>query len=206
LPRTRNFDQGCSLAERAGVSLPSPLQISENLAAVLARRKSIRRYTGAFPTAQQVGTILWHGEEPVDESTSVTPALLEVTLLALRVRDILPGIYDYRRQAHSLYAVGPLPERSEMLGLTLQEEFADAAFQIWITMSFERRREAAMPQSSAYRDALVRAGATADRFAVAATALGVGGCIIAGVVPAKAREFIGLDGYSKRVLVMFAGE
>jgi SagB-type dehydrogenase family enzyme len=204
--RTVRCEQPSSFSARAGISLPPALNITANFVDVLARRRSSRRYTGAYATAQQLATILWHGHEALGESASASPAGLEFTLVALRVHDLLPGVYEYSRQAHSVYLLGPPPERSDMLGLTVQEEFADAGFQIWITMSFERSGDDGSSQSSAYRDGLVRAGVAADACAVTATALGLGGCIIAGIVPSKARDVIGLDGWAKRVLVMFAGE
>jgi nitroreductase len=90
----------------------------------------------------------------------------------------------------------------ELASLFLQDEFADAACVIWIDADLDQACDMYGP--AGHRRLLLRAGAAGHRFWMAVMALGLGGCLIAGLIPGAARKLIGLNGFDRASLFAVA--
>jgi nitroreductase len=122
--------------------------------------------------------------------------------IASRVQGVEPGVYAYVHHAHTLAVAKPVIAFEKMIDLFVQLEFASAPVIIWISGNLA----AACARHGAFghRQLLLRAGAAANRLWMAAMAMDLEGCIVAGVVPGAARQQLGLDGYRYASLIAFA--
>jgi len=100
-----------------------------SLAATLARRRSVRRFSVVSIDLAELGQLLWagqgithaHGHRTAPSAGGLYP--LECYAVAARVDGVAPGIYHYRPRDHSLNLV--------RLGRSTQRGLLEAAQQDW---------------------------------------------------------------------------
>jgi SagB-type dehydrogenase family enzyme len=100
------------------------------LAAALARRRSVREFSGEWVGLDAVGRMLWSGQGVVGEGRRTVPSAgglypLTLSLVAGRVADLEPGLYRYEPVLHALEPAS---------GGDLRKVFASAAIgaQPWL--------------------------------------------------------------------------
>jgi nitroreductase len=118
---------------------------------------------------------------------------LDFLVLASRVEGVSPGVYWYRTPNQDLVLSHPGLNAHEMVELFVQEEFASAPLLIWT--AGDLAAACARHGAFGHRQLLLRAGTASNRVWMAALAMGLSGCLIAGIVPGAARDSLGLDGY-----------
>ena len=135
-----------------------------------------------------------------DEHDAEQP--LNFMVLAWQVNQIVPAVYGYDSRNHGLSFLHPIPSPRDSRALFVQREFASARLVVWITGNLAAAccRHGAAGQ----RQLLLRAGSAGHRLWMAAMAVGLSGCLVAGLVPSAARLLLGLDGYRKTGLLAFA--
>lgn len=187
------------------VSLPVERVGGRLLDEVLTGRHSVRTYTNDPVSLAQLSTILgyahrwdaaeWWGGERREES-------LKFTVLANNVEGLEPGVYAYEPVSRELISLRGALSAEERLDLFGQSEFAEAPVTIWISANLVAACSRA--GSFGHRRLLIRAGAAGHRLWMASIALGMAGCLVAGVIPGAARRRLGMDGYTNASLLAFA--
>jgi SagB-type dehydrogenase family enzyme len=184
--------------------LPPPPQGGRLVAEILSCRKSVRRYLSQDVSQEQLGGMLDYAyKHDRDQWPSEYAAGLPLTfyVLPFRVQTLDSGVYVYEPQKHAVRRQRPFPMSRQVPWLFVQSEFSHAPVVIWIAGNLA----GALARHGAFghRQLLMRAGAAANHLWVAGMATGLSGCIVAGVVPGEAREWLGLDGYRNASLVAF---
>ncbi len=185
--------------------LPTPTHGAYSVGDVLAKRTSVRHYTPQPVRLDQLSTMLHFAAQgdrndwPEEHSAGRG---LNLVALAFRVEGVDPGAYGYDHQAHSMVALAEAITAENALELFVQNEFAAAPVVVWITGNLAA--SCAAYGAFGHRQLLLRAGAVAHRLSMAALATGLGGTIVAGVIPGAARRLLGLEGYRNASLLAFA--
>jgi SagB-type dehydrogenase family enzyme len=189
------------------VSLPHPSLGGRSVGEVLLGRESVRQFAHLPVSKQQLSTMLyWAHQGDVEDwpEQHAQGHTLTFLLLADRVEGLAPGTYRYKFDPENpaLQFVGPLCSPKERMELFVQSEFAAAPLFIWIAGNLL----AACDRQGAFghRQLLLRAGAAGHRLWMGASAMGVSGCLVAGLVPGVARRQLHLDGYLQASLFGFA--
>jgi SagB-type dehydrogenase family enzyme len=187
------------------VSLPVERVGGRLLGEVLAGRRSVRIYTDDPVSLAQLSTILgyahrwdaaeWRSVERGEEA-------LKFTVLANNVEGLEPGVYAYEPVSHELISLRGALSTEESMDLFAQSEFAEAPVTVWISANLAAACSRA--GSFGHRRLLIRAGAAGHRLWMASLALGMAGCMVAGVIPGAARRRLGMDGYTNASLLAFA--
>jgi SagB-type dehydrogenase family enzyme len=187
------------------VSLPIECVGGRLLDDVLAYRNSVRTYTDDPVSLLQLSTILgyahrwdateWGGGERGEEA-------LKFSVLANNVEGLEPGVYAYEPVSRELVSLRGALSLEESLDLFVQPEFAEAPVTVWIGANLAAACSRA--GSFGHRRLLIRAGAAGHRLWMASLALGMAGCLVAGIKPRAARARLGMDGYTNASLLAFA--
>jgi SagB-type dehydrogenase family enzyme len=127
---------------------------------------------------------------------------LHFFVLACRINGLPPGAYEFEPQFHELRLLRRGLTQEEMVGLFVQDDFADAPCIVWISGNLDQACR--MYGAAGHRRLLLRAGAAGHRVLMAAMGLGLGGSMIAGLVPDAARQVIGLNGFDRASLFAIA--
>lgn len=187
------------------VSLPPIANGGLLLGDVVARRRSVRRYTAEPIGATEFSTMLVSAHQhdardwPAEHSAGLP---LTFAVFAWRTEDFEPGVYLYEPEQNGLRFLENAPTEEHRTRLFLQEELAVAPAVIWIfgNLAAACARHGAL----GHRQLLLRAGAAAHRLWMAGVSLGVGGCLMGGVIPGEARRQFGFDGYKRASLLALA--
>ncbi len=118
------------------IILPEPQKESEHsIEAMLEIRRSIRNYTSAPLSLQEVSQLLWAAygiNKPIPDAPylrgglKTTPSAgatypLEIYLVCGNVTDLLPGVYKYKPEDHSLFTVLKKDLREDLYMASLQQ-------------------------------------------------------------------------------------
>jgi len=187
------------------VSLPVERVGGRLLDEVLGGRNSARTYTDDPVSLAQLSTILgyahrwdaaeWRSGEHGEEA-------LKFTVLANNVEGLESGVYAYEPVSRELISLRGALSVEESVDLFVQPEFAEAPVTVWISANLAAACSRA--GSFGHRRLLIRAGAAGHRLWMASLALGMSGCLVAGVIPGAARRRLGMDGYTNASLLAFA--
>jgi SagB-type dehydrogenase family enzyme len=194
--------------------LPGAEHLDVGLTDVLRRRRSRREYARAPLRLSHVATLLSHaagvtgagpgygyGRLPLRTFPSAgglqSP---ELYLFARRVDDLAAGVHHYDTLNHALELIepgdhGPALERIAFA----QPELDDAPAVFFVTGCYERLRWKYGPR--AYRYICMDAGFLAQNLQLAAEAMGLGACAIAGFLDDAAEAFVGADGRDELALL-----
>jgi SagB-type dehydrogenase family enzyme len=181
--------------------LPRGLQDGASLISVLEGRRSVRRFENRPIDLRHLGTAIRLAHEADRrswlEDDKAGPSL-DFVVLAKRVLGLDPGVYEYEASAHGLAQLRRALSEAELSALLVQTEFVDAACIIWITGDL--RTACSRHGAFGHRQLLLRAGAAGHALWMCLLSFGLGGSLMAGLVPGAARDIIGLDGYRKASL------
>jgi SagB-type dehydrogenase family enzyme len=194
-----------SWSNDTSLPLPPPAHAGRAVGPILTSRASVRHYTPEPVGEDQLSTMLhlaiqgdrndWPQEYRAGRS-------LRLLALAWNVKGLAPGVYEYIDEDHALAPLACSLAMNNAIQLFVQSEFAAAPLIVWISGNLAAA--CAAYAAFGHRQLLLRAGAAAHRLWMAALAGGLGGTIVAGVVPGAARRLLDLDGYQKASLVAFA--
>lgn len=184
--------------------LPVP-QTDRSFVEALQQRVSVRHFAPERVELDRVAAVLRAaalGDLREWPQESARP--LRLRLLAWRVTGLSPGIYSYVVERHALRFDGPAPDPvADGPDLTLQPEFADAPFLLFITGDLAAALHT--HGSAGYPQLLLRGGAAGQRAWLAAIGAGLCGVTFAGFLPAAASHYLGANGYEACCLLAFAG-
>jgi SagB-type dehydrogenase family enzyme len=183
------------------VRLPEPEPTCGTLDAVVAARRSARRYADTSLRLTQLSTLL-------QASYGVTGALgpqafraspsggalypLEMYVATQRVEGLESALYHFDPLRAALERIRPLGS-DELASLTPYDELlVPSAAVAMISGVFWRSRF--KYGARAYRFALLEAGHVAQTFLLAATALGLAACPVGGFYDRRVDAFLGIEG------------
>lgn len=167
----------------------------------LAGRRSVRQYAdAALPLAQLARLLeLCHAQ---GAGESLPRPLCKLFPLVWNVAGLAAGSYLYDEHGHGLRLVkscDPLPMIKEFC---FQAEFTHAPALILIAGSLSEALE--LHGERGYRRLLMAAGTLIQRLYLAASYLGLAGCVTGSVVPEQFGRRLGMDGFHAAVLMAFA--
>jgi SagB-type dehydrogenase family enzyme len=188
---------------RYRIPLPRPLRKGLSVGDVLKTRRSIRKFGPKAVPIGAVATGLYYSNRADSfEWASRRNVALRFLILARRVDGLPPGVYEYQPRLHELSILRCDMAHEEMASLFVQDDFADAPCVVWI--AGDLHQTCTVYGSLGHRRLLLRAGAAGHRFWMAVMGLGLGGSLIAGLVPGAARTLLGLNGFEKASLFAVA--
>ena len=128
------------------VKLPPPrLESAFSLEQALYQRRSIRSYSDAPLTLEELAQLLWAAQgitHPDGYRTAASAGALyplEVLVAAGNVADLAAGVYRYNPQRHTLVLVSEGDQRAELSAAALsQDSVADGAAVIVLAGVYER--------------------------------------------------------------------
>ncbi len=185
-----------------------------DLRTVIEQRRSLRRYTPAALSLEELSYLLWLTQGV--KRVTARPATLrtvpsagarhafETILLVNRVDGLQPGLYRYIATRHALL---PLPAPADvtarvMTGTHEQESIGNSAVTfIWAAVT-ERMSWRYVERSMRYL--FLDAGHVCQNLYLAAESIGCGVCAIASFDDAYINEFLGLDGVDRFVIYLGA--
>lgn len=206
-----------------GLALPAPLELTGDLASILAKRVTKCRAETERPMRAEVLSSLLH--HSIHAQRSATPDLVpeltqyfrpypsagalypcEIYIAISAVEDLPAGWFRYDAIHHDLIGVsGHHPDGPEDCDFRAAEAGPPAskppACAIVITSVFERSvRKYGM---RGYRLALIEAGHILQNLSLVAASLGLNGLVSASFHEAELEALIGVDGVSEAVLASF---
>jgi SagB-type dehydrogenase family enzyme len=198
-PRAESAAAGAPAARPAPVALPAAAAASYDVFAVIAARRSIRRFATA-PLALAdlsgvLGAMAGHGVP------QVLSAAVRVHVVANAVAGLVPGAYRYDAASHALQphrAAGPphteraLRAASQAAALD-QDVIGDAAAVFVLTIDRETFSADPAGPARGYRHAFLEAGLIGERIYLEAGARGLGACAVGAFYDAQAAALIGVD-------------
>jgi SagB-type dehydrogenase family enzyme len=192
---------------------PLPQQLGD-LADAIRHRRSVRHFGGLPISLVQLAALLFCGygvtgyEDPqrrcfprraVPSGGGLYP--LEVYPLVLAVEGLTPGVYHYEAYTHALELLTPGTLDEALAQHLLHEELAiGPAVVVVLSGLFER--SSVKYDESGYRYTLLEAGHVGHALSLAATALGLGACPVAGFVEDGVNDLVGLDGVDETALYL----
>jgi SagB-type dehydrogenase family enzyme len=173
---------------------------------VLRERRSVRHYDARDIDLNQIGKMLAStfctNDHECDALCLLSSARIGIMLLLQRSAILSPGVYEYLSDLHALRFVRSALTQEERQRLFVNTEFSQAPLVVWVVGDLASI--CARAGAVGHRLLLLRAGRIVHRLSLAAGAIGLGGTIVAGVVPSAAQTLLGIDGFYKASLVAFA--
>jgi len=178
----------------------------------IARRRSIRDYSGEPMTIAELGQLLFlatgiaaeewgapHRTAP--SSGALYP--IETYPVIHNVTGVEPGIYHYSIEHHALELVraGDMRETIVQQGLS-QEYLGQCNVVLFLTQILQRMRF--KYQDRSYRYGLLEAGHIGQNVYLAATSLGLGACGIGAFMDDEINAMLGVDGVEEATVYMLA--
>jgi SagB-type dehydrogenase family enzyme len=180
------------------------------VAEAIAKRKSVRLYSGGPLTGEALSFLLWASggiarteRGNVYRTAPSAGALYPVeTYIAVQtVAGIEPGIYHYAVKDHVLEEVEPGQHGHDITQAALGQKMCLNAAVVFIwTAVFLRSKW--KYKERAYRYVYLDAGHMAENLALAATSIGLGTCQIGALFDDEVNAIIGVDGSDESVIYM----
>jgi SagB-type dehydrogenase family enzyme len=201
------------------VPLPEPAALDAPFGAVLARRRSVRRFDARPLRVAQLAALLRAGYGRTGQLLSGAPegigpqlrtvpsggALypLELYVFAWRVESLRRGLYHFDPLREVLERVRAGDERRAVLARTVYPEpVGECAVLLAVTAVFWRTRFKYGLRG--YRFALMEAGHVVQNVLLAATALGLGAVPLSGFYDRAMDELLDLDGVHESMIYAVA--
>ena len=145
----------------------------------------------------ELGRVLWAAAGLIDtrQRTHLVPGEasgLEAYVFVHAVRELSPGRYHYDAREHTLEQLGGGDARAELATALLDRPDLEA-FAASLVLTGVPARLVAGHGARAYRLLTLEAGAAAQSAVVAATALGLTGCLVAGYYDTEVAGLLELD-------------
>jgi SagB-type dehydrogenase family enzyme len=190
--------------EPTSIVLPRPSSRRTTLGEALLRRKSIRSFSDRAVSLEDISSVLNYASSSHRSGRrdkTECKGMISYTILASRVLRTADGVYKYQPEVHQLVKQKPSLSKEQTNSLFIQEGPANAPVIIWLSGRFAQ--VTLDDGAHGYHQMLQKAGEVAHRLSLAALACGLDGCIIAGIVTAKARALLGIDGLTSLSLLAF---
>ena len=177
---------------QALTALPPAAPVAPDWLAVIAKRRSVRRYTKAPVSLPALAEVLarmsaLHGP--------VLSAAVRVNLVAHEVAGLAPGAYRYEAARHALVPRRvPSTMRAAACAAALDQDVVAHAAVVFV-LSIDRAMIAADPLGPArgYRHAFLEAGLVGERVYLGAGARGLGACAVGAFYDDEAAALVGVD-------------
>lgn len=174
------------------VALPPADLATPDWLGVIARRRSVRRYTRTPLPVQVLSDVL---ARMAGDRSPLLSAAVRVHLVVHDVGGIAPGAYRYDPGLHALalYRGPPIARASTRAAGLDQDVIGDAA--VVFVLSIDRTTFAADPHGPArgYRHALLESGLVGERVYLEAAARGLGACAVGAFYDDEASALLGID-------------
>ena len=201
------------------VRLPEPVALDAPLGAVLARRRSVRRFAERAVAVGELAAMLQAGYGRSGQLLASAPdgtgpqlrtvpsggALypLELYLFAWRIAGLRRGLYHFDPLRRVLERLRAGDEREAVLARTVYPEPVGGCAALFaVTAVFWRTRFKYGLRG--YRFALMEAGHVVQNVLLAATALGLGAVPLSGFYDRAMDELLGLDGVNESMVYAVA--
>jgi SagB-type dehydrogenase family enzyme len=178
--------KGALRPETGVVQLPQPrLDSGTSVEKALLARRSVREYRDEPLTLAEVGQLLWAAQgitAPKGRRTAPSAGALyplELYLVAGKVRDLPPGIYHYRPQAHTLSLVLAGDRRGELSVAGRQSSIKKAPASLVFSAVFARTAGKYGKRGERY--VYMDHGHAAENVHLQAVALDLGTFVIGGI-------------------------
>ena len=180
------------LPVQALTTLPPAAQIGPDWLAVIAKRRSVRRYMNKPLPLQVLADVLsrmttLHGP--------LLSAAVRVHLVAHDVAGLAPGAYRYEPERHVLVPRRvPSALRAAARAAALDQDVVSDAALVFV-LSIDRATIAADPLGPArgYRHAFLEAGFVGERVYLEAAARGLGACAVGAFYDDEAAALVGVN-------------
>ncbi len=197
------------------VGLPTPQRISTVFSETLLSRRSRRDYSGGSISPSQLSALLQHACGITGHTAGYGYTRLplrsfpsagglqapEVYLSVQAVESISPGLYHYRPMDHVLESLRPGEYGRILRNMTLGQPWMETAAVVFmITGYYERLRW--KYGERAYRYMCMDTGFLGENLYLAAEALELGACAIAGFVDDSLEGLLGIDGQDEMILLL----
>jgi SagB-type dehydrogenase family enzyme len=198
-------------AQSETIELPRIAPETGCLENILHQRRSVRRFSQAELTFEQVGRLLFAGQgvnrpkgyRTVPSAGALYP--LELFLVAGGVSSLEPGVYRYRPLEHDLVRVAPGDLREEVAKACLgQRWMATAPAQIVISAVSERMTGKYGARGMQYVH--MEAGAVSQSIALEAVSLGLGTTVVGAFHDQSLQGILGSGSEEQPLLVLPVGE
>jgi len=164
----------------------------------MARRQSVRAYSTASMTAQELSRVLLltaglsnAGRRHHPSSGALYP--IETYAVVHNVAEVERGVYHYNPENHLLEQVRAGDFRTYVVEHGLNQQFlGECAVVIYLTMIFQRMRFKYGERS--YRYGLIEAGHLGQNLYLAATSLGLGACAVGAYDDHGIEKLLAIDG------------
>ncbi|MFY9826386.1 MAG: SagB/ThcOx family dehydrogenase [Thermoanaerobaculia bacterium] len=185
-----------------------PVEARNELERAIAERRSVRRFSGEPLSREELARLLFFTYGKTDRqgpfrAVASGGALypLELYVAALRVDGIAPGIYHYSVETGGLDLVRPGNPLATLKQVLAWEgvDIDNAALALVMTAAF--RRNTVKYRDRGYRLILLEAGEAAQNFALLATSLGLGSCLLGGFHDDLLSELLDVDGVEEAPLL-----
>jgi SagB-type dehydrogenase family enzyme len=212
-------NEGCGTLQaeldRAGaelVKLQAELQgvKAASLEELLRQRRSIREYSDAALTQDEVMKLLWAGQGITsDRGFRTAPSAgalypLELYLVAGNVDNLAPGIYKYKPAQNDLVLVREGDVRANLAAASVgQGSVAEGAIDIVITAVYERTEIKYGVRGERYVQ--IEVGHVAQNICLEATALGLGLVTIGAFDDTEVAKVVGMSQDESPLYVMPVG-
>jgi len=191
-----------SVIALAVVKLPVPsLDGSVSVERALSQRRSVRQYTDAPLTLQQVSQVLWAAygvTQPVPGVPELRGGLrtapsagalypLEIYLVAGNVTDLKPGVYRYKSETHELQLIRAGDQRVELFEASLGQPWVKNAPASLVYSAVYERNTQKYGERGRERYVCMDAGHSAENVYLECTALGLGTVVLGAFLDANVR-------------------
>jgi SagB-type dehydrogenase family enzyme len=194
------------------IALPPPqLKGTISLPEALQARRSVRRYSTAPLTLEEVAQLAWaaqgitsqRGFRTAPSAGALYP--LELYLVASRVGGLEPGLYHYLPSQHALQQLSKDKLQTKLaIAAYNQRALRKAAATFVITGV--KQRTARKYRGRAERYVYIEAGHAGQNLLLQATALGLGGVIIGAFVDNAVSEVLGLGEGEQAISLLAVGK
>jgi SagB-type dehydrogenase family enzyme len=192
-----------------GVTLARPQRLPEaDLWAVLRARRSRREFLPEALSAERLFLLLWSAQGisqggPWSLRTAPSAGALypvETYVCASRVEGLAPGVYHWELPEERLALVTARDDVAAAAGEACLGQTMVAAAPVTFIWSAVWGRGAQKYGNRALRYAYLDAGHLAENLHLAATALGLGACMIGAFLDDAMNELVGVDGDAESVI------
>ena len=198
-----------SVQEGITVLLPKPRYDSDtSVEEALWQRRSIREYTAGALTLEQVGQLLWAAQGINDPSGKRTApsagAIYPLNIYAVisNVAGVLPGVYLYRPDSHSM--VETLEgDRRNALSRSSQSDVDEVTINIVITAVFEKIKRQYGDRGIRY--VYMEAGHAAQNLYLQVVSLKMGTVVIGAFDDNEVKKVLGLPDNEEPLYIMPVG-
>ena len=183
---------------------------SVSLSALLALRRSRRKFTGEAIPERDLSWLLWAADGvaapgmPPHFRTAPSAGArhpIDTYIAVLRVDGVEPGIYRYVVESHALQRLRTGDYEAACIHAAAEQDWLTGAVAVFIWAA-EFERTASRYKERGYRYVLLDAGHICQNLYLACESLGLGMTAIAALIDDEANALVGIDGREASVVYM----